>query len=61
MGLPAGSALKNLLAMQETACNSGIVGFIPGWGRFPGEGNSNLLSILAWEIQWTEEPEVAKH
>ena len=22
----------------------------------PGEGNGNPLSILAWEIPWTEEP-----
>ena len=25
-------------------------------GRSPGEGNDNPLHILAWEIQWTEEP-----
>ena len=29
--------VKNLLAMQE------IGGLIPGLGRFPGEGNGNLL------------------
>ena len=28
----------------------------PGSGRSPVEGNDNLLSILAWEILWTEEP-----
>ena len=27
---------------------------IPGIGRSPGEGNSNLLCILAWRIPWTE-------
>ena len=31
-------------------------GSIPGLGRSPGEGNGNPLSILAWEIPWTEEP-----
>ena len=39
-------------------------GFIPGSGRSPGGGNGNpflpeflnLASILAWKIQWTEEP-----
>ena len=43
--------------MQETACNAGGVGLIPGWGRSPGEGNGNPLHILAWEIPWTEEPD----
>ena len=32
------------------------MGFIPGLGRSPGEGNGNPLSILACEIPWTEEP-----
>ena len=31
------------------------LGSIPGLGRSPGEGNGNPLSILAWEIPWTEE------
>ena len=32
--------------------------FDPWVGRFPGEGNGNPthISILAWEIQWTEKP-----
>ena len=34
----------------------GYLGSIPGLGRSPGEGNGNLLSILAWKISWTEEP-----
>ena len=25
-------------------------------GLIPGEGNSNPLRVLAWEIPWTEEP-----
>ena len=29
---------------------------ILGLGRSPGEGNATHSSILAWEIQWTEEP-----
>jgi len=32
------------------------MGLILGLGRFPGEGNGYLSSILAWEIPWTEEP-----
>ena len=35
--------------MQENA------GLIPGLGRYLGEGNDIPLSILAWEIPWTEE------
>ena len=30
------------------------VGSIPGSGRYPGEGNGNPFSILAWKIQQTE-------
>ena len=36
MGLPAGSVVENLLAMQETQV-------IPESGRFPGEGNGDPL------------------
>ena len=32
------------------------VGSIPESGRCPGEGNDSPLSILAWELLWTEEP-----
>ena len=32
MGFPCGSAGK------ESACNAGNLGFIPGLGRYPGEG-----------------------
>ena len=35
---------------KESACQAGDAGSIPG------EGNDNPLSILAWEIPWTEEP-----
>ena len=31
-------------------------GSIPGSGRFPGKGNGNPPSILAWKIPWTEDP-----
>ena len=34
-GFPGGSDDK------ESACNSGDLGSIPGWGRSPGEGNGN--------------------
>ena len=30
-------------AMQETACNAGNMGLIPGSGRSPGERNGNTL------------------
>jgi len=37
MDFPRGSVVKNLPA------NARDMGLIPGWGRFPGEGNGNLL------------------
>ena len=37
MGFPGNSVVKNLPA------NTGDAGLIPGSGRFPGEGNGNLL------------------
>ena len=47
MGLPGGSG------SEESACNAGDLGSIPGSGRSPGEGNGYPL---AWSIPWTEEP-----
>ena len=35
---------------KESDCNAGDQGLIPGLGRFPGGGNGNPLSILAWKI-----------
>ena len=40
---------------KESSHDVGDLGSIPGSGRFPGEGNGHPLSILAWEIPWTEE------
>ena len=40
MGFPVGSMVKNLSA------NAGDTGLIPGSGRYPGEGNGNLLVFL---------------
>ena len=36
-------SVKNSPTMQETTCNAGDLGSIPGLGRFPEEGNSNPL------------------
>ena len=45
---------------EESVCNAGDSGSIPGLGRSPGEGMEKGLatqsSILAWKILWTEEP-----
>ena len=41
---------------EESTCNAGNLGSIPGLGRSPGEGNGNPLHIPAWRIPWTEEP-----
>ena len=34
---------------KESACNAGGLGSIPGSGRFPGEGNGNLLQYSCLE------------
>ena len=41
---------------EESACNTGDPGSIPGSGGSPEEGNCNHSSILAWRIPRTEEP-----
>ena len=43
LGFPGGSAGK------ESTCNAGDLGSIPGWGRFPGEGNSYPLQYSGLE------------
>ena len=45
-GFPGGSVVKNLPA---NAGNTGDAGLIPGLGRFPGEGNGNLLPYSCLE------------
>ena len=42
-GFPGGSEGK------ASVCNAGDPGSIPGWGRFPGEGNGNLLRYSCLE------------
>ena len=49
MVLPGGSD------SNESACNAGDLGLIPGSGRSPGERSGNPSSVLAWEIPGTEE------
>ena len=34
---------------KESACNAGDWGLIPGLGKSPGEGNSNLLQFSCLE------------
>ena len=38
-----GSVVKNLLAMEQTACNTGDLVSSPGLERLPGEENGNPL------------------
>ena len=43
---------KNTLSSsvnKESASNAGDPGLIPGWGRFPGEGNGNPLQYSSLE------------
>jgi len=37
------SRLPKWLSGKESACQAGDVDLIPGFGRFPGEGNGNPL------------------
>ena len=55
MGLPGGSAVKNLLARQETTSNAGNASFIPGSEGILEKEMTTHSSILAWEIPWIEE------
>ena len=41
---------------EESACNAGDPGSIPGLGRSPKVGNGNRLQFHAWRIPWTVEP-----
>ena len=43
LGSPAGSVSK------ESACNAEDPGWIPGPGRYPGEGNGNSLQYFCLE------------
>ena len=43
LGFPCG------LAGKESACNVGDLGFIPGLGRFPGEGKGYPLQYSGLE------------
>ena len=43
MGFPGGSVVTKQVVIQETTCNTGDAGLIPGSGRSPGEGNGNPL------------------
>ena len=49
-------SVRNLPAMEETACSVGDLGLIPGSEGSPGEGNGNPCQYSCLEIPWTEEP-----
>ena len=49
LSFPGGSAVKNPLAMQKTACSAADMGSNPGSERSPGEGNSNPLQYSCLE------------
>ena len=53
LGLPCGSAVKNLPAVQELQETQ--VRFL-GWEDPLEKGMATHSSILAWRIPWTEEP-----
>ena len=42
---------------EESVCNAGDQGSIPGSGRSPGEeGMATHSSVLAWRTPWIEKP-----
>ena len=49
--IPGAQTVKNLPAMQQ------IQVWSLGWEDPLGEGMATHLSILAWRIPWTEEPD----
>ena len=49
-------SVKNLVEMQETTCNAGDLGSVPGQEDPLEKGMATHSSILAWEIPWTEVP-----
>ena len=42
---------------EESACNAGDLGLIPGSGRSLEKGVATQCSIFAWRILWTQEPD----
>ena len=54
--MPMCLGLPRWLNGKESTCSAGDVGSIPGSERSPGEELVTNSNILAWEIQWTEEP-----
>ena len=65
-GKPSLEAFLGGLDGKESACNAGDPGSIPGWDRFPGEGNGNPLQYPCLEnpidkgAWWATVPGVAK-
>ena len=41
---------------EESSCNAGDLGLIPGLEDPLEKGTTTHSSILAWRIPWTEEP-----
>ena len=60
------AGLPSWLSGEESACNAGDAGSVPGAGRSPGEGNGNPLPYSCLEhpmdrgAWWATVPGVAK-
>ena len=55
----SGRGFSSVSAGKEPAYSAGDerdTGLTLEWVRFPGGGNGNHSSLLAWRIPWTEEP-----
>ena len=46
---------------KESACKEGDLGTIPGWGKYPGEGNGNPLQHYCLENSIEREVWPATH
>ena len=48
--------VKNLPSVQDSTCNAGDPGSVPGQEDPLEKEMATHSSILSWEIPWTEEP-----
>ena len=54
--LPASMGFPGDSYGKESSCNVGVLGLIPGLGRFPGEGNSYPLQYSGPEKSMDSSP-----
>ena len=58
-GFPGGASRSGFLGGslgEDSTCKAGDLVLIPGWGRFPGEGNGNPLQCSFLGVPRAEQP-----